>query len=67
MAEQADRITLVKGLQSDTAALIDKVERVGKRIDRGVGGREIALAKTKLQEAQYWLRAAEEAIATSNG
>lgn len=62
MAEQADRITLVKGLQSDTAALLDKVERVAKRIDRGVGGREIALAKTKLQETDHWLAAARAEI-----
>ena len=36
--------------------LLSELRRFAKAIDRGPGGRETALAITKVQEAEYWFR-----------
>ena len=49
------------------AAALDELRRAADAIARGPGGREVALAITKAQEAQHWLRAARELIAAPEG
>lgn len=34
---------------------LDMLDHAAKEIDSGPGGREVSLAKTKIQEARHWL------------
>lgn len=38
---------------------LDRCEELIKIVDRGVSGRELALVKTKLQEARMWMKQAQ--------
>jgi len=42
-------------------SLVD-ARKIAEQINRGTGGREVALAITKLQEAKMWLKQAVEEI-----
>lgn len=63
---------------SNTSAQIDQtlaqlkqtltyLEQAATTVNRGPGGREIALAKTALQEAGHWLKDAKEIVDTQGG
>lgn len=41
---------------------IDAAKKLAESINRGPGGREVALVITKLEEAALWLRQAQEII-----
>lgn len=41
-------------------AAIDGADELLEQIDRGAGARELALAKTKLEEAELWLGRSEQ-------
>ena len=41
---------------------IDAARKLAEGINRGPGGREVALVITKLEEAALWLRQAQEII-----
>lgn len=39
---------------------LDRCEELIKVVDRGVSGRELALVRTKLQEARMWMKQAQQ-------
>lgn len=41
---------------------LEEAEAQRDRLGKGAGAREMALVITKLEEAQHWLRAAEEKL-----
>lgn len=41
---------------------LTEVETLATELDRGPGARELALAKTKLEEATLWLRESERKV-----
>lgn len=41
---------------------LEYLEKAATTVNRGPGGREIALAKTALQEARHWLKDAKEIV-----
>ncbi len=45
----------VKSVRELTSETLRYARRVAEIINRGPGGREVALAITKLQEAEHWL------------
>lgn len=55
---QQKQIALAGADEAITNALI-RARLAAEALDRGPGGREVALASTKLQEAQMWLHEAE--------
>lgn len=66
MAKETDlRIETIGTTRSKLAETLELLDATAQRINRGDGGREVALAKTKLQEADYWLREAATIIANN--
>lgn len=52
--EQAQQIAMIKELRVGLAGKIEEVTSMINLLERGPGARELALAKTKLQEARHW-------------
>jgi hypothetical protein len=46
---------LVERVAEDIAKALDEARKVAAQINRGAGGREMALTITKLEEALMWL------------
>lgn len=57
---QIDINAIIHGVRQHIDADMVEVEFLSEKIDRGLGGREVALARTKLKEAKMWLGAALE-------
>ena len=49
-------------LQKEAMALYTSTQELANMINRGIGGREVALAITKIQEAQSWLLIADRLL-----
>lgn len=60
--ERSHNIAVVKGLRKNITELLEDVESILNDLDRGTGAREVALTKTKLQEARQWTREALEEL-----
>ncbi len=52
--DATDLISATKALRVSIDASIKEAQTVAKMINRGNGGREVALSITKLQEAKMW-------------
>jgi len=53
-AEQSP-VAIIKIDRASYDVGLRNLERLLERLDRGAGAREVALAKTKLEEAKMWL------------
>jgi hypothetical protein len=52
----------IQRLLEANKACVERADRVSDHIARGIGGREVALAKTNLQQASFWLVEAQKLI-----
>lgn len=52
--EQSQKIAMIKELRVGMVCKIEEVTSLLNLLERGDGAREIALARTKLQEAKHW-------------
>jgi hypothetical protein len=50
----------IEALRADIGGCISTSHVLASHVGRGIGGREVSLAITKLQEAAMWLRQASE-------
>lgn len=57
--EHEQKLATVKELAVGLKSKVEEITSILNLLERGVGAREVALAKTKVQEAQHW---AEEAL-----
>lgn len=51
---QEQKIAIVKELCAGLSSKIEEVTSIVNLLERGAGARELALVKTKLQEAKHW-------------
>jgi len=54
MLDQSQKIAMIKELRVGLSCKVEEMTSILNLLERGDGAREIALARTKLQEAKHW-------------
>lgn len=52
--DQTQKVATVKELHVGLVSKIEEVTSLLNLLERGIGAREVALVRTKLQEAKHW-------------
>ncbi len=65
-AEQQKLFQETEALRIQIRVCMRQAQTVGTHIARGAGGREVALAITKLQEAESWAKLAMDELSPSD-